>query len=184
MKQHGLWRFHYEATQARKMSPDVCWWIDAERAHRFISVMHMGNQGRWAYSIADSVSECARRYARRHGIEYRTARQWNDMCELIMDRMGVKHHATRRSCLINSGVGNPRVYWSEWESECRGCRPIEKWSRRDVVDRAFRIKAAREQRIANDLLFATNEMWQAKRAVADINRSIKAAQAAIKERFS
>lgn len=190
-KTHGLWRFHFEAARARHMRGDAKWWEDAQRVHQIIRIANMGSGGKWHFSIADAVIECARRYARRHGIEYRTARQWNSMCELILSRMGAGHHATRRACLIDTCGANPRVYWSEFAGQYRGAKPIAKWDLGDVVRRAEGIRKARAERIKAEAQALEDsrwqlqsEIWQTKCAVAEINRSIKAAQAAMKERFA
>ena len=97
MKRHGLWRFHYEAREVRRVYPDTAarWWIDEEvkRTYRMIECMHSGWGRVSMWSNADAIVVCARRYARLYKQPLINVGQWNELCRRIAKRAGLTHHA-------------------------------------------------------------------------------------------
>jgi hypothetical protein len=194
MKRHGLWRFHYESTQARNRYKDVPmrWWIpeEEERCYRMISCMFMGQGWSNRWSNADALVVCAKRYARRFG-GVRTVADWNALILLIAKRSGYTHYATLRSAEMHytERRKSPIRFSDKHLGDGRSSRPYCRFSSPEIQARHAQIIEARRIREMNEqqqnesakrAIFS--QLWEAKQAIHDINKAIKSAQAAMKER--
>ena len=203
LKRHGLWRFHRLAKVALKHG--VRWWVEDEapRVHRLIQATYIGYGGKIGPSNADALIACAKRYIRRYNIRCVTVEQWNDLIERLADRSGFDHHSTMRAALIQKCSKKVRLdwerpLWAETDKQCESIPPSPKWSNEEIKERLDRMKAFKwrkkkeeEKRLQEQLEDQREQRWKSlceiaetKQAVADINRAIKSAQAAMKERFA
>lgn len=193
-KRHGIWRFHYEATKARESFPhlSIRWWIDDERdlLARMIPCMYIGYGGRFSWSNADAIIVCAKRYARRFG-GVRTVQQWNELVNRIAKRAGFTHHATLRAAEMHHEhrKGSPIFFHEQHFGEWRNGRPWAKFSAWDIQQRYIQMLAAKRARINRESeerykkhRVILEQVREVKQAVNAINKAIKSAQAAMKER--
>jgi hypothetical protein len=96
----GLWRFHRCAHDVLKRS-GFRWWIPEEenRVYRIVSITNFGT---WStYTHADAVIRCANRYLRRIGKTCVTVKEWNSLCNAILNKGKFSHYATSRVCIFD-----------------------------------------------------------------------------------
>jgi hypothetical protein len=193
-KRHGLWIFHYEARKARERYSDLAirWWIDEEQGklRRMIDCMYIGYGNRYTWSNADAILVCAKRYMRRFGGVH-TVQQWNELVKRIAIRAGYTHHATMKSAEVHyeHRPKSPIFFHASHFGEGRAGRPYAKFRFQDIKERHMSILLAKRKRIEkeNEERYAKHrhlieQVWETKQAVNAINKAIKSAQAAIKER--
>ncbi len=191
MKRHGLWQYHraVNSKKVRDFAPGIHWWSD-QLGDDFFRLQRMVNSeigtyfgsANYPYRPMDALFNCAYRAMRRFRLRMNVD-TWNAVVKQIARRAGYRQQSVRAVEIdLCHYRGKTPIYfdmaWGEIRVHARRCRS-------EVNERAQRFAALRAQRKEADEwqnMKQWRNVWRAKQDVQDINRAIRNAKAAIKQR--
>lgn len=178
LKQHGRWVYHRAFKSARLYSDGLEWWHGEEAAHTLLRLhlaIHTWNV-RTAYaSLAERVIRCTNRYARIFG-GIRTVADWRKLALHIAERAGFTHYTTLRALQFASFRDRSLICIDKTRgNELRF--PWPKWRADEVLARAEKINAVRQerkrrdqQRFLSSCAVCGNESTHPQWPIADVGR--------------